>query len=670
MHLNSSPLAYPPTSSPAMNLDIPRKRRKLAAGLGQGEVGELRMAPEKDGERDPLRKVVGNNNPRSRILAGFMLDEDDIGDMDENDGFAGQVRAGIALETGAQRDSGFASLDEEDGGEETTRTYSEDVGQDAANVILAKEILPRIHDKAQSQSRGLHSIRMCSGKSLTIRGKPNSTTIPYERLIAARSTTASGRAQKNYYGIDIHQLMDDTSKELDIQAASAEYSAIELALPSVEKAITPESPAPHVHKTLMWTEKYRAKKFTDLVGDERTHRSVLSWLKRWDSIVFPHQNKRKVKARAKEEDGIIERAHRKVLLLTGPPGLGKTTLAHVCAKQAGYEVQEINASDERSRDVVNGRIRDMVGTENVRTLDASINGRVRKAARPVCVVVDEVDGVVSGSGGSGEGGFIKALVDLLALDQKNTSIVGIRNNTADLKNRKKRKGDGFRVLRPLILICNDVYHPSLRLLRQGTMAEVVHVRRPPLSMVITRLQTIFEKEGVSCDGDGVRQLCEATWGVSNRKEDRSGSGGAGEGDMRGILVIGEWVARKLRVLRQSAEMGVVQPRLTKRWVEQNILGDLAHGGGAARSLGRGGSKDVVERVFLHNAGFPGIVAAPAKNRDVGVDTTMTASGVAEAGKKQASERLREMIESSAEDERIMSGIFSSSPYLNLQAVYQ
>ena len=32
-----------------------------------------------------------------------------------------------------------------------------------------------------------------------------------------------------------------------------------------------------------------------------------------------------------------------IALLCGPPGLGKTTLAHVLAKHAGYNVVEMNA---------------------------------------------------------------------------------------------------------------------------------------------------------------------------------------------------------------------------------------------------------------------------------------------------------------------------------------
>lgn len=39
----------------------------------------------------------------------------------------------------------------------------------------------------------------------------------------------------------------------------------------------------------------------------------------------------------------LERPERKILLIHGQPGLGKTTLAHVIAETAGYSVIEINA---------------------------------------------------------------------------------------------------------------------------------------------------------------------------------------------------------------------------------------------------------------------------------------------------------------------------------------
>ena len=111
------------------------------------------------------------------------------------------------------------------------------------------------------------------------------------------------------------------------------------------------------------------------------------------------------------------------------------------------------------------------------------------------------------------------------------------------------------------------------------------MRKPPLNVVATRMQAILEKENVPCDSDGVRRLCEATWGVSNNKEGNSGSGTV-EGDIRSVMVVAEWVARKLRSSQDSTA------RLTRRWFEENVLSDLAHGGGAARTLGRGGAKEV------------------------------------------------------------------------------
>lgn len=36
----------------------------------------------------------------------------------------------------------------------------------------------------------------------------------------------------------------------------------------------------------LWVEKYRPKKYVDLLSDETTNRSLLSWLKMWDKVVF------------------------------------------------------------------------------------------------------------------------------------------------------------------------------------------------------------------------------------------------------------------------------------------------------------------------------------------------------------------------------------------------
>lgn len=488
-----------------------------------------------------------------------------------------------------------------------------------------------------------------SGKSISIRQRKKTAPVPFEQLVAARSTTKAGRAKKSYYGIDIHQLIEDASKEALMDAKERVRAAEEI-LPSVENSTTKLK----TRRTLMWTEKYRARNFMELVGDDRTHRQVLRWLKAWDPIVFPKSSKAKPATSKQPGGDAEEKPHRKILLLTGPTGLGKTTLAHVCARQAGYEVMEINASDERSRDVVKGRIRTSVGTESVKTGSTvtSKTGLVQKIAHPLCVVVDEVDGVVGGSGGSGEGGFIKALIDLILLDQKNSS--GVATNTGYARNKKK--GDDFRLMRPLILICNDVYHPALRPLRQSNFTEIIHIRKPPFDAVVTRMKSVFEKEGVHCDSDAVRRLCEATWGVS-AMESRKGREGTGEGDLRGIMVVGEWAAGKLKASTKDGKA-----KLTRKWVEQNMLSDLLHGGGGARGAGRGGVKEVVNRVFLEGAGFPKDLQVNLNPPpDLSDSQPKSQLGVAELVKKAGMDRLREMVDTSGDIDRIITDIFSEYP---------
>ena len=96
---------------------------------------------------------------------------------------------------------------------------------------------------------------------------------------------------------------------------------------------------------------------------------LLTWIKSWDYIVFgkerdknaeknreaqkaENSNKKRKRvynqAEADLEEKILEldeynRPKVKVALISGPPGLGKTTLAHIIAKRAGYNFIEMNA---------------------------------------------------------------------------------------------------------------------------------------------------------------------------------------------------------------------------------------------------------------------------------------------------------------------------------------
>ncbi|OXB81896.1 UNVERIFIED_CONTAM: hypothetical protein H355_015093 [Colinus virginianus] len=134
----------------------------------------------------------------------------------------------------------------------------------------------------------------------------------------------------------------------------------------------------------LWVDKFTPRRYVELLSDDYTNRCLLKWLKLWDTVVFgrekpvkktkpsaeahprfrqpkEQQNKWKTKVQLTEE--ILEaeldqhkRPKYKVALLCGPPGLGKTTLAHVIARHAGYNVVEMNASDDRSPEIFKTRI--------------------------------------------------------------------------------------------------------------------------------------------------------------------------------------------------------------------------------------------------------------------------------------------------------------------------
>ena len=120
----------------------------------------------------------------------------------------------------------------------------------------------------------------------------------------------------------------------------------------------------------MWSEKYRPQIISDMVGNEEARAAITEWFVKWKKGTKP-------------------------LLLVGPPGIGKTTIAYLVAKQFGYDMIGLNASDVRSKSRINEILTPVLANVSV-------------MGTPM-IFVDEVDGIH----GRGDYGGASALVDIL-----------------------------------------------------------------------------------------------------------------------------------------------------------------------------------------------------------------------------------------------------------------
>jgi replication factor C subunit 1 len=180
----------------------------------------------------------------------------------------------------------------------------------------------------------------------------------------------------------------------------------------------------------MFVDKYTPKSISDIIGHKEQITQITNWLLSWDQGM-------------PETRGI---------LVTGPPGIGKTTTVHLIAQSLGYKVKEYNASDTRSVSVLRGMM--ALG--------------IKRLIKEI-IVMDEVDGL-SERGGVGEIASI--------IKKTSTPIICIANE-------KPPK------LRPIINVCLDI-----------------RFSRPVKSTIATALLKVARAEKIEVTKLDLETLCE------------------------------------------------------------------------------------------------------------------------------------------------------------------
>lgn len=150
---------------------------------------------------------------------------------------------------------------------------------------------------------------------------------------------------------------------------------------------------------MLWTEKYRPRNIDVYYGNDTALLEARKWIDEWRSGI----------------------PMKRAIILSGPPGCGKTSMAFALAGCTGKKLIETNASDARTKSTIS----DLIGAAVTSSKDSII-------------LVDEVDGISSG---------VAELVRLIKI-----SLVPIICCCNDLTNQK---------MKPLIEVCVNIKVPRL-----------------------------------------------------------------------------------------------------------------------------------------------------------------------------------------------------------------
>ena len=214
----------------------------------------------------------------------------------------------------------------------------------------------------------------------------------------------------------------------------------------------------------LWTVKYAPTSTSMICGNKNQVEKLQTWLRSW------HSNARtKFKKAGKDGTGVY-----RAVIIHGPPGIGKTTAAHLAANLEGFDVVESNASDTRSKKLVETGLKGVLDTTSMLGYFAGPGKKVEVEKKNLVLIMDEVDGMSAGDRGG---------VGALAAICKKTSI-------------------------PMILICNDRRLPKMKPFDFVTYD--LPFRKPTTDQIRARIMTICYREGLKLPANVVDALIEGS----------------------------------------------------------------------------------------------------------------------------------------------------------------
>ena len=178
-----------------------------------------------------------------------------------------------------------------------------------------------------------------------------------------------------------------------------------------------------------------------MVGNKKEIKIIQEWVKNW-----------------KEGNPQIP------LLLVGPPGIGKTTLALIIAKEFSEHI-ELNASDKRSQDAIKA------------TIGESSSSRSLFGDEYKLIILDEIDGIH----GTNDRGGVKAIGEIIKKSHH-----------------------------PMIFTANDFYSKRLQSIKPK--CQVIKMKKSRWNSISALLRKIAQAEGVEVEPAALKEIATKSQG--------------------------------------------------------------------------------------------------------------------------------------------------------------